>query len=240
MKRLFIVLTMLAAGGAGAQTEAKLEACNRIANSAQRMVCLTEAIKPAPVVVPVVRPLNAETAAPICDAILTRLAPKRLLATEDVELSTAEEISVMWPAEPGKTPTYCNVNRATRKVVSLTANGKVISGPMLAEFEKKTILAGEIANGNYVQFVATAKSTLVNSFKDPSSAQYRDLFVSTSSANVLCGEVNAKNSYGAYIGYRRFYATDLSALTSIEDAKENYVFRQMWPSMCGERRASVE
>lgn len=56
-------------------------------------------------------------------------------------------------------------------------------------------------------------------FKDPESVHFRDahLFRSTvlhgGSSRVisysLCGETNAKNSFGAYTGYRRFLVTSL-------------------------------
>lgn len=48
--------------------------------------------------------------------------------------------------------------------------------------------------------------------KDPSSSQFRsEIF----HGNSLCGEINTKNSYGAYIGFKRFIATkDLSVLAT--------------------------
>lgn len=44
--------------------------------------------------------------------------------------------------------------------------------------------------------------------KDPSSVMFSGLFVAkhTDGRFVLCGSFNAKNSYGAYVGYRHFYA----------------------------------
>lgn len=58
-------------------------------------------------------------------------------------------------------------------------------------------------------FVKNAKATLTKNFKDPDSAQYRGLFIAQEGSYYwLCGEVNAKNSYGAYVGFRRFYASE--------------------------------
>ena len=45
--------------------------------------------------------------------------------------------------------------------------------------------------------------------KDPSSAQFSELEMkktSDGSMNVLCGQVNAKNSFGGYVGARPFTA----------------------------------
>jgi hypothetical protein len=39
---------------------------------------------------------------------------------------------------------------------------------------------------------------------DPDSAEFRDLRVSTDKS-IVCGSVNAKNKFGGYVGFRRFY-----------------------------------
>ncbi|HEY8604728.1 hypothetical protein [Tsuneonella suprasediminis] len=41
--------------------------------------------------------------------------------------------------------------------------------------------------------------------KDPSSAQFRHL---TRVGNLVCGEINGKNSYGGYVGFEPFYVRD--------------------------------
>lgn len=78
--------------------------------------------------------------------------------------------------------------------------------------------------------------------KDPESAKLRNLFVSSrgptetedSLANVLflCGEINAKNSYGGYIGFHRFAASKEGGFTLEED--DDYgAFRQVvWDKYC--------
>ena len=42
-----------------------------------------------------------------------------------------------------------------------------------------------------------------HSLKDPTSAQFRNVR-SGKLQNSVCGEVNAKNSYGGYVGFRKF------------------------------------
>lgn len=39
--------------------------------------------------------------------------------------------------------------------------------------------------------------------------------------NLICGEVNAKNKMGAYIGFRNFYAYPAEGLTGIDPAEES-------------------
>jgi hypothetical protein len=55
-----------------------------------------------------------------------------------------------------------------------------------------------------------AKNAVKAILKDPESAQFRNLYTKSyagkpSPNDAVCGEVNAKNSYGGYIGFTRFY-----------------------------------
>lgn len=46
-----------------------------------------------------------------------------------------------------------------------------------------------------------------NLLKDPDSAQFKDVrLVDYRDGKVVCGRVNAKNSYGGYVGYKQFVA----------------------------------
>ncbi len=70
------------------------------------------------------------------------------------------------------------------------------------------------------------KSLISSSLKDPSSTQFREtrLYVTTlqlesgkrvvAGTRVLCGEINGKNSFGAYVGFRPFIS---SAVIRAED-----------------------
>ena len=53
-----------------------------------------------------------------------------------------------------------------------------------------------------VDLRAMAAATL----KDPASAQFRNVELK-GGGTVLCGEINAKNSFGGYVGYRPFVTT---------------------------------
>lgn len=61
-----------------------------------------------------------------------------------------------------------------------------------------------------VEAAGTAK--VRDSLKDPESAQFTGLYAATridgGGPPVLCGFVNAKNSYGGYVGKKAFMATD--------------------------------
>ena len=55
------------------------------------------------------------------------------------------------------------------------------------------------------------KSAVTADFKDPASSQFRNLKVKLAS---LCGEVNSKNSYGAYTGFKRFHGSGPGGIIS--------------------------
>lgn len=50
--------------------------------------------------------------------------------------------------------------------------------------------------------IPSARTPMTRLLKDPDSAQFRDERLTP--AGVLCGEVNAKNSMGGYIGFRKY------------------------------------
>jgi hypothetical protein len=93
-------------------------------------------------------------------------------------------------------------------------------------------------------FASTTKARAVQALKDPESAKFRGLFVSQSEplgdsqlvAPILCGEVNAKNSYGGYVGFRRFYALESGRMTIEQDGD---AFDSMWSTLCSRKQADV-
>jgi hypothetical protein len=73
------------------------------------------------------------------------------------------------------------------------------------------------ANQNINNFVKKAKQNLTNNFLDPDAAKFRNLEVKEwigaedKKYFSLCGEVNAKNSHGAYTGFKLFNASATDA-----------------------------
>lgn len=65
-----------------------------------------------------------------------------------------------------------------------------------------------------------AKATLVDGFKDPESARFRAIrsYRLSNGDVAICGEVNGRNSYGAYVGYKTFYMR-LRPTTSGDEVK---------------------
>jgi hypothetical protein len=247
---LALVLTLPAVHirALGQVTDATLEACNAMKHPKRRLACLKDGIavrpvlvQPAPIPAPtaVIAPLGVFEAVQICDALLENLQSRRDRASEFVSGSTPSELVVTWPAVGTVQATYCKVGRTTRKLVSFTIDGRTFDGPAIAALERRAEEKKQFNAGNYAAFVGHAKEALTAAFKDPSSAQFQRLFVSGATPPALCGEVNGKNSYGGYVGFRRFYATEDGTYTNIEDVKDNYVFATIWPKMCNDKVADI-
>lgn len=58
-----------------------------------------------------------------------------------------------------------------------------------------------------------AKAKIAAKMKDPESARFADLVsvVDKGGTSIVCGWINAKNSYGGYVGYTPFVVTDTYA-----------------------------
>ncbi|MDH0520842.1 hypothetical protein [Achromobacter xylosoxidans] len=71
-----------------------------------------------------------------------------------------------------------------------------------------------------------AKDFVLATLKDPDSAKFRN-------QKSFCGEVNAKNSYGGYTGFKRFIAAgkDLVVLEGDKNLARG-AFQQAWEEFC--------
>ncbi|KAI3606298.1 Cytochrome c5 [Cupriavidus necator H850] len=70
---------------------------------------------------------------------------------------------------------------------------------------------------------------------DPSAAQFRNTFYGpvVDGERAWCGEVNAKNQLGGYVGFERFIATRRSAFIDTRDSEQASVF---WPALCEQEK----
>jgi hypothetical protein len=80
--------------------------------------------------------------------------------------------------------------------------------------------------------VQKGKELVARNFKDPASAQWRSLYLMN--GTTLCGEVNAKNSYGGYVGFRAFYVDTVTGSSGYDDPPGNSFFLNEWSNTCAE------
>lgn len=79
-----------------------------------------------------------------------------------------------------------------------------------------------------------SKETIKNKLKDSNSAKFRNVFFCQSRDNkpMVCGEVNAKNSFGAYSGYEKFIAAG-DVMAVLESDFTSYgEFAESWDRFC--------
>ncbi|MCH7395223.1 hypothetical protein MMP66_13225 [Acinetobacter dispersus] len=75
-----------------------------------------------------------------------------------------------------------------------------------------------------VEIQTDSRIALMNFLKDPDSADIRN-------HNGNCGEVNSKNGFGGYTGYKRFIAS--SAIVAIEgENMDSDEFQKAWSKIC--------
>lgn len=86
--------------------------------------------------------------------------------------------------------------------------------------------------------IAHAKAIVANKLKDPESAQFKDLVQRPPSepgkSAVVCGWVNAKNSYGGYVGFKPFLVVGETSIVRDEASAGAFnnrgIFASMWSS----------
>lgn len=83
----------------------------------------------------------------------------------------------------------------------------------------------------------SAKEQINRSLKDPTSSLFRDVVVYRDGENsaYVCGEVNAKNNYGAYTGFETFAANVVitkDEIVPIVDFLKDYSFDSFTPFVC--------
>ena len=76
----------------------------------------------------------------------------------------------------------------------------------------------------------SAQMAVQAQLRDPGSAQFRDVIVvRQDSSTAVCGEVNAKNGFGGYIGYTSFVA--IGSLVQLQTKRDDG-FHTLWNAAC--------
>lgn len=102
--------------------------------------------------------------------------------------------------------------------------------------------ADHLSRGEVAKLVAHAKAAVSKKLKDPDSALFRGLFLTQEPSEVegktylvdyVCGEVNAKNSYGGFVGYRRFVVVSEGAFLDSDESSAHDAFEgAVWARHC--------
>lgn len=82
-------------------------------------------------------------------------------------------------------------------------------------------------------WVGKGKELVKSRLKDPSSAKFRNVYfirANVGGTPTVCGEVNAKNSFGGMTGYKKFLSAGTIEFTLIEGDTSD--FNEIWRGMC--------
>ena len=77
--------------------------------------------------------------------------------------------------------------------------------------------------------IAMGEKYVKEKIRDPASAQFRNQFIGKGGAP--CGEVNAKDAFGTYLGYQR-YISVARELTMLAQDLSPDEFEESWREMC--------
>jgi hypothetical protein len=80
-----------------------------------------------------------------------------------------------------------------------------------------------------IKLVIAAKNIVLAGLKDPDSAKFREVGIAPN-GRAVCGQFNAKNGYGGYIGYKRFIAAP-NGVFGIED-DGSMLIEANWDVVC--------
>ncbi|MDO9470956.1 MAG: hypothetical protein Q7J23_09615 [Nitrosomonas sp.] len=82
--------------------------------------------------------------------------------------------------------------------------------------------------------ITDAQEAIKSQLKDPYSAVFDDIYLgkAENGAPVVCGTVNAKNSYGGYTGRKKFYYLDAAPRPILSIEGESSIFSVIYESFC--------
>jgi hypothetical protein len=113
------------------------------------------------------------------------------------------------------------------KKLSILATLTIVSGIALAS-PKELAKEKRLQERRDAQMMDAAKKAISYSLVDPDSAKFREVFVAPNQV-AICGEVNAKNSFGGYVGFRKFmYSPTKQGI----DGDGSYFVEARWEDRC--------
>ena len=102
----------------------------------------------------------------------------------------------------------------------------LISSLDAKDYYKKT------TDGKKIAWMDKGKNLLKSKLKDGKSARFKNVYFNVGKIGVpaTCGQVNAKNSFGAYTGYIKFISAGRLEFTFTENDISD--FYSLWNQMC--------
>ncbi|WP_312834772.1 hypothetical protein [Comamonas sp.] len=162
----------------------------------------------------------------------------------DKSFSTPGRINVAFTVMK-KYPMVCSVGIESKELEEVKHSRGVMSKEELRAAKEKSAKEHQelerVVAGDNKDFVKKAKRVIADKFKDPDSVRFRDLYLANKGLPALCGEVNAKNSYGGYTGYKGFFYNPVQAyIDDQQELGEGFMYKNLQPGACKDKFADVE
>lgn len=96
------------------------------------------------------------------------------------------------------------------------------------------------------EIMKEARTVITKDLKDPVTAQFRGEFIRKftnargKDVFIVCGEVNAKNSYGGYVGFAPYYFASTGKTGRIRNNTNAEVFDGMYAITCKNEKEGME
>lgn len=166
----------------------------------------------------------------LIDAMLNAKTPSPGLATE---ISRTSAVVQNHPAKRRFEERFSSRGWSVEELRALQGAGLPRVADALAKAESPI-------SSEHAPLVKKALDAITRDLKDPFSVRYRDVYLSKppGGGDVICGELNAKNSYGGYNGFKRFYSDGVR--TGLDDREqERHVFDLVWHDLCAHQAGVV-
>lgn len=124
-------------------------------------------------------------------------------------------------------------------VIAIAFVGGVLGGLSYVLYKRGSHVAEpkKIEQQAQFEYPHASLDQIRNRLKDPASAQFRNVHKASFRhyEDSLCGEVNARNGFGGYVGFVRFIAYSDSKVSMEDPELRQYVnpaFETLWASLC--------
>jgi hypothetical protein len=150
-------------------------------------------------------------------------------AAEREARARAEQAAALAAADAARQAASRKAAEAARKGAEAAAEQASIAREMGARFVK-----AEDATWRQTAFITRSREAITQRLKDPESARFRNLYFHASQPGLMvtCGEVNARNSFGGYGGFKRFIANGLPETSFLETDMKRAEFDKAWAGLC--------
>lgn len=101
----------------------------------------------------------------------------------------------------------------------------------MAEKEREAAASRDQLSNQKYNMLAAAEGAIKEALKDPDSAVFRNESVHRNGKNlIVCGEVNSRNGFGGFSGFKHFVSMGTDTTTFLEDQTRG--FGKVWNSFC--------